>query len=92
MQNPWIQWVVLFPKDLSHPIFAKAKKIGCAAIKALGLNTAMTHMEWFQRRDGSIAVGEIGARRSGAQITQMTGLVHGFDAHEVWATLMVQEI
>ena len=90
MQNPWIQWVVLFPKELADPIFTKAKKVGFAAIRALGLDTAMTHMEWFQRRDGTIAVGEIGARPPGAQITRMTGLIHGFDAHDVWAKLMVQ--
>ena len=91
MQNPWIQWVVLFPKQLNDPIFVKAKQAGFAAIQALGLDTAMTHMEWFQRRDGSVAIGEIGARPPGAQIAQMTGLIHGFDAHEAWAKLMVHE-
>ena len=90
MQNPWIQWVVLFPKELSHPVFERAKKAGFAAIRALGLETAMTHMEWFQRRDGSVAIGEIGARPPGAQITEMTGFIHGFDAHHAWAQLMVQ--
>jgi biotin carboxylase len=89
MQNPWIQWVVLFPKELNDPIFSQAQKVGFAAIRALGLETAMTHMEWFQRRDGSVAIGEIGARPPGAQIAQMTGLIHGFDAHKVWAKLMV---
>ena len=36
--------------------------------KFLGLQTGMTHMEWFGRPDGSIAIGEIGARPPGAQI------------------------
>lgn len=92
MQNPWIQWVILFPKQLRDPIFAKAQQVGFAAIQALGLDTAMTHMEWFQRRDGSVAIGEIGARPPGAQIAQMTGLIHGFDAHDAWAKLMVHEV
>ena len=91
MQNPWIQWVILFPKQLDDPIFTKAQQVGFAAIQALGLDTAMTHMEWFQRRDGSVAIGEIGARPPGAQIAQMTGLIHGFDAQKAWAKLMVHD-
>ena len=92
MENPWIQWVVLFPKEIEDPIFEKAKQAGFAAIQALGLDTSMTHMEWFQRRDGSVAIGEIGARPPGAQISQMTGMIHGFDVHETWAKLMVHNV
>ena len=48
-------------------------------------------MEWFCRPDGSIAVGEIGARPPGAQISEITGLIHGFSTHRTWAELMVYE-
>jgi hypothetical protein len=83
--------VILFPKQLDDPIFTQAQQVGFAAIQALGLDTAMTHMEWFQRRDGSVAIGEIGARPPGAQIAQMTGLIHRFDAEKAWAKLMVHD-
>ena len=32
---------------------------------------------------GSIAVGEIGARPPGAQISEITGLIHGFSTHKI---------
>ncbi len=89
MENPWIQWVVLFPRVISSPIFTRARIQGFAAIQALGLGTGMTHMEWFERPDGSVAIGEIGARPPGAQIAPVTGRIHGFDAYEAWAELMV---
>ena len=38
------------------------------AVKALGLETGFTHMEWFRRDDGSLAIGEIAARPPGAHI------------------------
>lgn len=91
MQNPWIQWVILFPREIDAPKFQKAKVVGFQAIRALGLGTAMTHMEWFYRADGSVAVGEIGARPPGAQISEVTGLIHGMDPFRAWARLMVDD-
>ena len=49
----------------------------------------MTHMEWFERPDGSIAIGEIAQRPPGPQLMQMTGLVHDVDIHHVWARAVV---
>ena len=37
-----------------------------AALRALGLETGLTHMEWFRRADGSPIVSEVGARPPGA--------------------------
>ncbi|MBM76234.1 MAG: hypothetical protein CMK59_12595 [Proteobacteria bacterium] len=89
MENPHLQWVVLFPRELKDPLYQRAKAIGYKAIRALGLQEGMTHMEWFCRPDGSVAVGEIGARPPGAQISEVTGLIHGFSTHQVWAQVMV---
>ena len=92
MQTPWIQWVVLFPNELDDPIYQQAKKVGIAAIRALGLQEGMTHMEWFRRPDGSVAVGEIGARPPGAQISSVTGLIHGMNVYRTWARIMVDGV
>ena len=91
MENPCLQWVVFFPKELDDPIFARAQAVGYKAIQALGLQEGMTHMEWFRRPDGSVAIGEIGARPPGAQISEVTGRIYGFSTHQVWARLMVSE-
>jgi phosphoribosylaminoimidazole carboxylase (NCAIR synthetase) len=63
--------------------------MGFAVIEALGLDNGMTHMEWFQRQDGSLAIGEIGMRPPGANISLMTGIVHGIDPYRAWARAVV---
>ncbi|HEV2936018.1 MAG TPA: hypothetical protein VGY96_23085, partial [Streptosporangiaceae bacterium] len=64
-------------------------RIAPEALKALGLHTGLTHMEWFRRPDGSVAVSEVGARPPGAQITSMLCYVHDFDLYRDWARLMI---
>jgi len=49
----------------------------------------MTHMEWFERNDGTLAVGEIAARPPGPQLCQMTGLVHDIDIYRAWARAVI---
>lgn len=92
LENPWIQWACILPRDVSAPRFAKAQALAVATIKALGLDDGMTHMEWFERPDGSLAVGEIAQRPPGPQLCQMTGLVHDVDIHRAWARCVVDHV
>jgi hypothetical protein len=89
LRNPWMQWVVLLPRDISGPEYAGIRAVAPAALRALGLRTGLTHMEWFRRPDGSVAVSEVGARPPGAQITSMLCYAHDFDLYRAWARLMV---
>ena len=89
LENAWMQWVCLLPRELDAPLYEKARKMGFAAIEALGLDDGMTHMEWFERPDGSLAIGEIAQRPPGANISRMTGLAHGIDPYRAWARAVV---
>ncbi len=89
LENPWIQWCCLLPRDISGSEWNEAKRIGHAAVKALGLDDGFTHMEWFRRQDGSLAIGEIAQRPPGANITLMTGLAHAMDPYRAWARSVV---
>lgn len=89
LENPWIQWTCLLPRDIEGPEYEEARKMGFAAIEALGLDNGMTHMEWFQRPDGSLAIGEIAQRPPGANISRMTGLAHDVDVYRGWARAVV---
>ena len=89
LENPWIQWVCLLPKELDAPVYEKARQMGFAAVEALGLDDGMTHMEWFQRADGSLAIGEIAQRPPGANISLMTGLAHDIDPYRAWARAVI---
>ncbi|HEX2174440.1 MAG TPA: hypothetical protein VHG70_00900 [Nocardioidaceae bacterium] len=89
LRNPWIQWTVMLPRDVSGPEYAGIHDVGPAALRALGVRDALTHMEWFRRPDGSVAVSEVAARPPGAQITSMLGYVHDLDLYRAWAELVV---
>ncbi len=89
LRNPWMQWVVLLPRDIDGPEYAPIKRVAPVALRALGLRTGLTHMEWFRRPDGSVAVSEVGARPPGAQITSMLCYAHDFDLYRAWAQLMM---
>lgn len=91
LQNPWIQWCVLLPREIDAPEYDDIRVIGSQSLKALGMGTGMSHMEWFRREDGSVAVSEIAARPPGAQITTLHSIAHEVDLFKDWARLMVNE-
>ena len=88
LRHPWMQWVVRLPRDISGPEYAGIRQVAPQALKALGLTTGLTHMEWFRRPDGSAAVSEVGARPPGAQITSMLCFAYDFDLYTAWSRLM----
>jgi biotin carboxylase len=89
LRNPWIQWRVLLPRDIAGREYDGIRAVAPTALRALGLQTGFTHMEWFRRPDGSVAVSEVAARPAGAQITSMLCYAHDFDFYRAWAQLMV---
>jgi biotin carboxylase len=92
LENPWIQWCIVLPRDIAGDEFADIRNLGTRAIKALGLSTGLSHMEWFRRTDGSIAVSEVGARPPGAQITSLLLWAHDTDMYAAWAQLAVHGV
>jgi phosphoribosylaminoimidazole carboxylase (NCAIR synthetase) len=89
LRNPWIQWTVLLPRELADPRYAAISTVGPAAVQALGVRDGLTHMEWFRRPDGSVAVSEVGARPPGAQLSAMLGYVHDVDFFRLWTELVI---
>lgn len=89
MRNPWIQWRIVLPRETEDPGYDEIREHGPNALKALGMTTGLSHMEWFRRSDGRIAIGEVGARPPGAQITTMMDRAHDFHSEGAWARLMV---
>lgn len=89
LRNDWIQWVVLLPRQIDEPAYDPIRAAAARALAALGMDTGLSHMEWFRRRDGSVAISEVGARPPGAQITSLLGWAHDVDMYAAWVRLMV---
>jgi biotin carboxylase len=91
METPWIQWVIVLPRQIDGTDYADARALGVRAVKALGLETGFTHMEWFRREDGSLAIGEIAARPPGAHIVLANSYAHDADMYKAWARATVDD-
>lgn len=91
LENPWIQWTVLLPKEVETTDTQAIRKDARAALTALGMGTGLSHMEWFRRPNGSIAISEVAARPPGAQIVTLNSYAHDVDFYRLWSNLMVFE-
>ncbi|MEX0976594.1 MAG: ATP-grasp domain-containing protein [Woeseia sp.] len=89
MENAWIQWCVLLPRDISGAEFDPIRRAAFAGLAALGLSTGLSHMEWFRLADDRIAISEVGARPPGAQFTSLLSYAHDINFYRAWPRLMV---
>ena len=89
LREPWIQWCVLLPREVDAPEYREIRDVAGRALTVLGLRTGLSHMEWFRRPDGGIAISEVGPRPPGAQFTTLISWAHDFDLYTAWARLMV---
>jgi biotin carboxylase len=89
LENPWIQWCVLVPREIDSPRYDDIRTAAFRALDVLGMGTGVTHMEWFRRRDGSVAISEVAARPPGAQFCTLISYAHDVDFYRAWARLAV---
>ena len=87
--NPWIQYRVILPREVDDAQYDGIRSAGRQALKALGMKTGLSHMEWFRRGDGSVAVSEVAARPPGVQIMPLINRAHDIDFFTGWARLMI---
>jgi len=95
LETPWVQYCVLLPREDDDPTWTRFHPINRAALEALfgdqagtAAGTALTHMEWFLREDGTSLVNEVGARPPGVHIMPLMGLAHETDLFADWARLI----
>jgi biotin carboxylase len=98
LETPWVQYCVLLPREADDPTFTAFAPTNDAALAALfgpwagtAAGTALTHMEWFLRDDGSALVNEVGARPPGVLIMPLMSLAHETDLVADWAELVAHD-
>lgn len=89
LRNGWIQWCIVLPREIDDLRYDDIRVAAARALGVLGMQTGLCHLEWFRRRDGSIAISEVAARPPGAQIMDLVSYAHEFDFHAAWVRLMV---
>ncbi len=95
IESPWIQYCVLLPREDQDTEWTKFHPVNEAALTALfgasahtAAGTALTHMEWFLRDDGSALVNEVGVRPPGVGIMPLMSIAHEADLWADWAELV----
>jgi hypothetical protein len=89
LREPWIQWCVTVPREIDDPRYDDIVRAGYRALEVLGMQGGVSHMEWFRRPDGTLAISEIAARPPGAQICSLVSWAHDVDFHAAWARSVV---
>jgi hypothetical protein len=89
-QNAWISPIIFCRRGVDDPAIAPGVALGRAAIPALGMRTGFSHMEWFQRADGSAAFGEMACRAPGANMVDLMNYANDVDLFVAWARCIVR--
>lgn len=89
LENPWIQWAVLLPRSIEDTEFDGIRDAAERGLRALGMGTGFSHMEWFRLPQRRLALSEVAARPPGAQFTSLLSYAHDVDMYDAWARLEI---
>ena len=81
----WISPVVITVSDMSQPKLREGIALGKGVLKALGMGTGFTHMEWYRKPNGEVIFGEIGCRPGGAHLVDQMNYTSDIDLFREWA-------
>ncbi len=76
-------------RDLSAPVFQRARAMCERVIEALGYRTGFTHMEWFHTPDDEVVFGEIAARPPGGNSGELMNRTCDFDVYRAWGEALL---
>ena len=89
LENPQVQWTCLMPRDFSGDRYSDFIRQGLAAVRALTVGNAMTHMEGFLLEDGGLSFTDATLRPAGARIAPMLAFAYDIDPYMAWARVVV---
>ena len=85
----WVSPVIITVRDLSTKKMQAGLELGRNVVKALGMGSGFTHMEWFYTPKGEAVFGEIGCRPGGAHLVDQMNYTSDIDLFTEWARASV---
>src|SRR5690606_19682670 len=79
--HEWITPAQIVFRDPYQPALMPGVELGRKVIKALGMTTGFTHMEWYKKPDGEAVFGEIAARSPGGKLVDQMNFANDFDVY-----------
>lgn len=83
--HEWISPIICTVRNLDQPKIQAGITLGRQVLKALGMGTGFTHMEWYLKANGEVVFGEIGCRPGGAHLVDQMNLTCDIDLFREWA-------
>ncbi|HEX2271175.1 MAG TPA: hypothetical protein VHH35_16640 [Pyrinomonadaceae bacterium] len=87
LEDPERQWRCVMPRDLAP--YDDFIREGLAAVRALEVGNAITHMEGFMNESGPAGFVDATLRPAGARIGPMFGYAFDVDPYRLWARVAV---
>lgn len=88
LEDPTIQWSCVMPRHIDGDLYRDFTQQGLAAVRALSVGNAMTHMEGFLI-DGGVRFSDATLRPAGARIAPMLAFAYDIDPYVAWARVAV---
>jgi phosphoribosylglycinamide synthetase-like protein len=88
LEDPRIQWSCVMPRDIGVDLYRVFIDRGLAAVRALSIGNAMTHMEGFLV-EGGVRFTDATLRPAGARIGPMLAYAYDMDPYFAWARVAV---
>jgi hypothetical protein len=88
LEEEQVQWSCVMPRDIDGDFYRDFTGQGLAAIRALSVGNAMTHMEGFITETG-VRFTDATLRPAGARIGPMLAYAYDIDPYHAWARVAV---
>ena len=88
LEDPRTQWSCVMPRDISGDQYREFIEKGLAAVRALSVGNAMTHLEGFLV-EGGVRFTDATLRPAGARIAPMLAYAYDIDPYLSWARVAV---
>ena len=79
--HEWITPAQIVFRDPFQPALMPGIELGRKVLKALGMTTGFTHMEWYKKPSGEAVFGEIAARSPGGKLVDQMNYANDFDVY-----------
>jgi hypothetical protein len=83
---------ITLPREQDDPADPMLRRMGFAALKALGMHTGITSTRWYRRPDGSPVIANVSASPPTGNIVSLMALAHGAEMYRVWGNVMVNGV
>lgn len=89
LEDRRIKWSCVMPRDISGEMYREFIAQGFAAVRALSVGNAFTHMEGFLLNEGGVCFTDATLRPAGARIGPMLAHAYDIDPYHAWARVAV---